>query len=69
MHEYDDHAAEDERCLTDADVQALADELENRLVNRFYKNLGRGVWSMVWRALVFVLVGLASYGAIRGFKP
>ncbi len=56
---------EEKRNLTDADVKALADELESRMVNRFYGNLGRGVWGLAWKAMVLAAVGLAAYGAAR----
>lgn len=54
------------RSMTDDDVQALADELETRLANRFYGNLGRGLWSMVWRAIVLGCLAVAAYGSMRG---
>lgn len=59
---------QEHRNLTDEDIRALADEMEQRLVDRFYSNVGRGVWGMVWRVVIVVLMGLASYGAWRGFK-
>jgi hypothetical protein len=54
------------RLLSDADIQALADELEDRLVRRFYLNLGRGLWGVLWRLAVTALLGLAAYGAVHG---
>lgn len=56
---------EEHRKLTDADIKALADELEDRMVNRFYRNLGSGVWSLAWKALVLGAVALAAYGAAK----
>lgn len=53
------------RMLTDEDVKAVADELEHRLVARFYSNLGRGVWSLVWKAVVVGLLALAAYGGLK----
>lgn len=58
----------EDRRLTDADVQALADEFEARMVNRFYSNLGSGVWSLVWKAFVLSIVAIAAYGAVKGWK-
>lgn len=57
------------RALTDEDVQALADEFEERLARRFYLNLGRGVWGMVWKAILVGLLIVASYGYVKGWKP
>jgi hypothetical protein len=61
----DTAAAERERALTDADIKALADELEDRLVRRFYLNLGRGVWGLIWRAVMVGLLGLAAWGGLK----
>lgn len=54
------------RNLTDADIDALAAKLEDRLARRFYLNLGEGVWGMAWKVIVTGLVLLAVYGAARG---
>jgi len=53
------------RNLTEDDVVAVVDELERRLVERFFSNVGKGVWQLVWRALVALMVLLAAYGAIK----
>lgn len=51
------------RTLTDADVEALADALKDRIKEEFYTDLGRGVWSVAWKGIVLMLIGLAYYGA------
>lgn len=56
---------EEERNLTDADVKALADEMERRMVNHFYRNLGHGIWKLAWKMVVLAVVGLAAYGAVK----
>ncbi|MFZ3001587.1 MAG: hypothetical protein WA071_14770 [Undibacterium umbellatum] len=56
------------RKLTDEDVKAVVEALENRIVARFYTDLGKGVWSVVWKALIVVLIGLAAAGAVKGTK-
>jgi len=56
------------RALTDEDVKAIADEFESRLVARFYDNLGRGVWGLMWKAMIGAIVIVAAYGAVRGVK-
>lgn len=55
-----------DRNLTDADTEALAIALEARLVKRFYLNLGKGVWSLAWKAAITIIVGLALYGSVKG---
>jgi hypothetical protein len=59
---------EQERNLTDDDVKAIVDQLENRWIERFYGDLGRGVWGVIWKAIVVALVGLAAYGSVKGIK-
>jgi len=54
------------RNLTEDDVNAVVDELERRIVERFFSNVGKGVWQLLWRALVALMVLLAAYGAIKG---
>jgi hypothetical protein len=57
-----------DRTLSDADVQAIVDAMEVRLTRRFYLNLGRGVWGLVWRGVLGVLLLLAAYGAGQHLK-
>jgi hypothetical protein len=59
----------DKRVLTDSDVGAIADALEKRIVSKFYLDLGRGVWSLVWKAVLTAAVVLAAYGAVKGKLP
>lgn len=57
------------RTLTDADVDAIAAKLESRLTNKFYRDLGRGFWGIVWKAILGFLVFLAAQGAATGNWP
>ena len=54
-----------ERTLSNADVEAIVDALQQRVVQNFYRDLGRGVWGFVKKALLIVLLTLAAYGAGR----
>jgi len=54
------------RTLTDEDVKKIVDGLETRIEQRFYINLGKGVWSFVWRATIMGLLALAAYGHYKG---
>lgn len=54
------------RNLTDDDVKAVVDELERRIVERFFSNVGKGVWQLAWRGLIALTVLLAAYGAVKG---
>lgn len=54
------------RKLSEEDVTAVVDELERRIVERFFSNVGKGVWNLVWRGLIVLMVVLAAYGAAKG---
>lgn len=54
------------RTLTDADVGAICDELESRFADRFYSNVGKGVFAWVKKGLFAVLLALAAYGLANG---
>ncbi|WP_434627681.1 hypothetical protein [Chromobacterium sp. CV08] len=51
-----------ERTLTDADVDAVID----RMFQRLRLNVGDGVLSLAWKALLLGIVGLAYYGLKKG---
>lgn len=56
------------RHITDADAEAIARALEKRVIERFYKDLGRGVWAMAWRVILAGLIAVAAYGGLKGLK-
>lgn len=49
----------DDRSLTDKDIEAVLDAFEER----FYVNIGKGMWSIAWKAILVVLASIAAYGA------
>lgn len=51
------------RTLTDADVEALTEALREKVVSEFYRDLGRGIWSLVWRGLLIAAIAIAAFGA------
>ena len=55
-----------ERALTDEDIDALAEALERTLSDRFYHNLGRGFWGLIWRGMILAGMALAAYGYEKG---
>lgn len=59
---------DEQRNLTDADVQAIVDRMEARLEQRFYSDFGRGVWGLVWKAIIVAVLGVAAYGSWKGIK-
>lgn len=58
----------DGRNLTDADVEALAEALEKRIVGKFYLNFGKGLWALVWKGLITLMLIVAVYGAWGKFR-
>lgn len=56
----------DDRKLTDADVRAIVDSLKSEIVNEFYADLGKGVWTNIKRGVFAFLIGIAAYGAWHG---
>lgn len=54
--------------MTDADVDAICDRMEQRMTQRFYGDIGRGVWAVVWKAIIVAAIGLAAYGSVKGIK-
>jgi hypothetical protein len=57
----------DDRNLTDKDVEAIVDALESRFAQKFYADLGKGLWAAVWRTMVTLALVVAAYGATKGF--
>ncbi len=55
-----------DRKLSDEDIKSLGEELERRMVQRFYSDLGRGVWGLIWKAIMAAALTLAAYGAWKG---
>lgn len=58
----------DARTLTDADVEMVAAALEKRLSQMFYLNLGKGVWGLVWKALIVGCIIIAAGSYVKGIK-
>jgi len=58
-----------QRTLTDADVDAIAQRLENRLADRLVRGAGNGALGLLKRlVLALVLIG-AGYALSHGWKP
>jgi len=56
--------------LTEEDAELLARKLEERLVQRFHMNLGKGVWALAWKVILGVVLAVAAYGSIKaGARP
>ena len=64
MTEHDtSHQERRHRSLTDDDVDAIASALEGKIVNRFYRRFGEGVFALVWRGIIAIALFVAAFGA------
>lgn len=59
---------QDERTLSDADVDAIADRLERRLSDRIVKGAGAGILQFVKRLIMWAMLGLFAYAVAHGFR-
>ena len=57
-----------QRSLTDADVDAIVNKLEERVTTRFYSDLGRGVWAYCKKMILLGMLAIAAYGAWNSGK-
>ena len=60
------------RTLTDDDAQAIADAfnyklMKEQILNEIYQDIGKGVFGIIWKMFVTALIGIAAYGATKGF--
>jgi len=53
------------RTLTDADVEAISEALYAKITDDFYKDLGKGVWSIVRKIAVAAILFALGYGAYQ----
>lgn len=58
----------DDRNLTDADVEAIVHKLKTQLLTDFYGEIGKGVWGMIKKWVLPLALVLAVYGMAQD-KP
>lgn len=58
-----------EPTLSQADIDAIAEAIEERLVKTVTTNVGRGVLALVWKAILTALILIAAYGMLQSGKP
>jgi hypothetical protein len=56
---------DEDRRLTDTDIELIVDRLEKRLMDNFYSGLGKGVWAWIKKAVIGLLLALALYGMVH----
>lgn len=60
--------ADEGRNLTNEDVKAIVTLLKAEIVSEFYGDVGRGVWELAKKALVWVVLVLAVMGLMHNTK-
>lgn len=55
----------DQRTLTDADLEALAEKVIAKFEKKFYMSIGQKFWGMAWITLVGIIIGLAGEKWLR----
>ncbi|MGC0155786.1 hypothetical protein ACPRNU_25275 [Chromobacterium vaccinii] len=58
----DEKEQQQERTLTDADVDAVID----RMFQRLRLNVGTGVLALAWKAAILMIVAMAYYALKKG---
>ena len=57
---------EENRNLTDEDVNRIVDGLWKKAIDTFKLNIGDGILGLVWKSTLLAILALAVYGA--GFR-
>lgn len=57
-----------DRRISDADVEAIAEAIREKMMERFYSDLGKGVWGWMKKIIITAIFALAAYGAARGYE-
>lgn len=55
---------QNDRILTDEDVEAVADALLEKIEAKVYHDMGKGLWGIVSKVLLAAMIALAAYGAV-----
>jgi citrate lyase gamma subunit len=55
-----------ERRISDADVEAIVEELRKQVSRQFYDDLGRGIWSALKTLAIAAALALAAWGYKTG---
>lgn len=49
--------------LSNEDIDVIVDKVCKKLESKLYTNIGSGIFSLVSKAVVILLIALAAYGA------
>lgn len=59
----------EERTLTESDVEAIADALESRFVQRVDQQIGKGIRGWLMKILLVAVIYLLYEAAAKGIRP
>lgn len=57
-----------ERKISDSDVEAIAEAINEKMMERFYTNIGKGVWAWARKIIITAILVTAAYGAAKGYE-
>lgn len=59
-------AVQEDRSITDADAEKIAECFRKQIVEDFYKDLGKSFWRIIWKSLVLGALAYISYEKLKG---
>lgn len=57
------------RTLSDADVEAIAKAMEDRLTSRMVRGAGTGALAILKKLVLWAVIGLLGYALAHGWRP
>lgn len=63
----DDKLERRSRTLTEDDVKAIVDLLRIEIKNDMYKDVGKGVFSLIYKGLGIILISFAAWAVSKGY--
>lgn len=55
--------------LTEEEIDMIVDKVCSKLEAKLYLNVGQGIFGLIWKGVVVLLIAIAGYGAgIHIFK-
>lgn len=49
--------------ISEEEIDVIVDKVCDKLEKRLYLNIGQGIMSLAWKAILLGLIALAAYGA------
>ncbi len=52
--------------LTEEDREDIAERVFEKFKDEFFRNVGKGVWRVVWKSIIVGMIVLSAYGLGKG---